>query len=313
MANTLECAPILRNIAIILSYFVGTVLLGAVLAPPLFWAAHPLFEAGYLPFLKELEFQKVFNRAILVAAIALIWPTIRSLNIRSLDQFGLAPNPRRWKDLAFGFSASFLTMVALGTFLVVFGIYRMKGTLPLDRLPGVAVTAVVVSVLEELLFRGAILGIFRQALGKVSSILGVSALFSVLHFLRAKEEVIPAESVNWLSGFGLIPHMFWRFQEPMLVLAGFTTLFLVGVILAYATLETRSLYIAIGLHAGWIFGESGFSKLTKRVIKNTLPWFGQDLTVGLGSVFVVALTGAIVWWWVKRPRISTDRDTPNSV
>jgi hypothetical protein len=57
--------------------------------------------------------------------------------------------------------------------------------------------------------------------------------------------------------------------------------------------------MAIGLHAGWILGTMAFSKMTKRLLKNTLPWFGADLTVGLASVFVVSLTGAIIWYWLN--------------
>jgi hypothetical protein len=57
--------------------------------------------------------------------------------------------------------------------------------------------------------------------------------------------------------------------------------------------------MAIGLHAGWIFGTMGFSKLTKRVMKDTLPWFGPDLTVGIGSIIAVVATGLLVWAWMQ--------------
>jgi CAAX amino terminal protease family. len=46
---------------------------------------------------------------------------------------------------------------------------------------------------------------------------------------------------------------FAGFGDPMMVLAAFATLFLIGCILADARVLTRSLWLPIGLHAGWIF------------------------------------------------------------
>ena len=53
----------------------------------------------------------------------------------------------------------------------------------------------------------------------------------------------------------------------MLVLAGFTTLFLIGLILADARLQTRSLWLPIGLHAGWILASGAFNKIAHREIR----------------------------------------------
>ena len=66
----------------------------------------------------------------------------------------------------------------------------------------------------------------------------------------------------------------------MLVLAGFTTLLLIGVILAHARLSTRSLWLPIGLHAGWIFASGTFRQIAHREIV-TLPWLGKSLLIGV--------------------------------
>ena len=66
----------------------------------------------------------------------------------------------------------------------------------------------------------------------------------------------------------------------MLVLAGFSTFFCIGWILADARLRTRSLWLPIGLHAGWIFANGVFSKVAHREIV-ALPWLGKDLLVGI--------------------------------
>jgi hypothetical protein len=64
-------------------------------------------------------------------------------------------------------------------------------------------------------------------------------LYSIVHFLKAPEQT--STTVGWLSGFNSIANGFAQFADPLLVLAGFTTLFLIGWILADARLQTRSL------------------------------------------------------------------------
>src|SRR4030095_2459798 len=79
----------LREIVNIVAYFIGVVLLGALIAPPLYWAGQAVAEAGILRSLAGVEFQKFFNRAILISAVILVWPTIRALQIRSWTELGL--------------------------------------------------------------------------------------------------------------------------------------------------------------------------------------------------------------------------------
>jgi membrane protease YdiL (CAAX protease family) len=287
-----------RPFVILLLYIMATVLLGALLAPPLYWLGQWAVAHGTMRFLAETEFGKFFNRAVLVSAVALLWPAARCLGVGGWRSLGLDPDRRRWKRLGAGFLASFLVMMALGAGLLFTGVYRLKGDLPWGALGKIALTATAVSCIEEWLFRGAILGLIRQTITRWWAVCATSALYSLVHFLKPPDDLAEPVRVEWSSGLALVPELFWQFREPMLLLGGFSTLFLVGWILGFATVRTRSLWMAIGLHAGWIFGTMGFSKFTKRVIKDTLPWFGSDLTVGLGSVAMVLITGGIIWWWL---------------
>lgn len=236
---------------------------------------------------------------MLVAAIAMLWPLIRWLRVPDARTVGWIADQRAAHRVAAGFLASFLLMVVLGAILLKLGIYRFKDPLPWGALIKIGGSAMAVSLIEEFLFRGAILGLLRRTVPAFPALLISSALFSIVHFLKPDDRIPLEAPVSWSSGFALIPSVFWQFTEPALVLAGFTTIFLVGWVLGYATLRTGSLWMAIGLHAGWIFGTMGFSKLTKRVVRDTLPWFGADLSVGLGSIGAVILTGATVWWWLR--------------
>ena len=290
----------MKSLSKIIFYLLATVLLGALLAAPLYWGGQWLAAQGILGWLAETPFRKFFHRGLLIAALVLLWPTARWLQISSVRALGLSPNPHRWRDAWAGFAAAFFMMCVLGAVLLGLGVSGWRTEIPWIGIGKVAVSAVVVSILEEWLFRGAILGLLARAMHSRTALFLSSALFSILHFLKPDTASPPA--VHWLTGFTLIPGAFAQFREPWLVLGGFTTLFCVGWILGWVRLRTRSLGLAIGLHAGWVFGMMGFSKITERRILDTLPWFGENLSIGIGSVIVVCLTGALVWGWLTYVR-----------
>src|SRR5207244_2802779 len=113
---------------------------------------------GVMTFLAQTEFRKFFHRGLLIAALALLWPTAHWIKVPNVRALGLEPNPRRWQDFALGFAASFILMAVLGAVLVTVGVYKMRGSVPWGPLGSIAVSAIVVSFIEEWLFRGAILG-----------------------------------------------------------------------------------------------------------------------------------------------------------
>jgi membrane protease YdiL (CAAX protease family) len=141
-----------------------------------------------------------------------------------------------------------------------------------------------------------VLGIFLRSGRKYLSMFLTSALFSVVHFLKAPEGTSPV--VNWASGFQSIAHSFAQFSEPMLLVAGFTTLFLIGWVLADARLLTASLWLPIGLHSGWILGNGVFSRIAHREML-LLPWLGRNLLVGLIPLGVVSVTWILVRIWCR--------------
>ena len=288
----------MNPVAKIVIYLLGIVLLGALLAPPLYWAGQAVADRGVFEFLGKTEFQKFFNRALLIAAIALLWPTIRWLRIASVRDLGLEPDPRWLRHLAVGFGIAVVLVATMAGIYIATGVYRWKSELPWDKVPGLAVTAIVVAILEESLFRGGILGLFRRAMQPWKALFWATALFAIVHFLKPDDE-IRVDVVTWLSGFSLLPHVFHQFTEPMTVLASFTTIFVLGWVLGYATLRTRALWMSIGLHAGVVFVKMSFSKFTKRQ-NEYLPWIGSELQIGLVPVAVLALAGVLVWYSLHR-------------
>ncbi len=287
----------MKEIRKILLYLIGSALVGALLAPWLFWGAKWLAEWTHWEFLVEADFPKIFDRAVLIAAAVLLWPTFRSMRIRSLEELGLARDPRGWPHLWIGFVSGFLCMAAFGGLLFYLGVFRLKSELPWAALLKVAGSAITVGILEEWLFRGVIFGFFRKALVDWPALFCTSALFSIVHFLKPPSSAEPP--TDWLDGLRVLPSCFEKFSEPALVGAGFTTLLLLGWVLGWSVLRTRGLWLAIGLHAGLVFGKFGFTKMTKRSITDTMPWVGEDMIVGLGALSVVLCAWIMAWVLLK--------------
>lgn len=276
----------------ILAYLIGTVVLGATFAPWLFWAGRFASQFKFFGFLTNTDFQRFFDRSVLLSAFVLLVPLLRWLGLDRLGKLGLRKNPRRIVHLLGGFLISACTMSALGAGLLGFDIWQLKNPLPWHLLPPIFLTAVSVGLIEEALFRGAILGLVRQTVSTVPAAIFVSALFSIVHFLNPARDQIAV--VQWYSGFELLPLAFWRFSDPLTVLGGFTTIAILGLMLAHATIRTCSLWLGIGVHSGLIFAKMGFNKITKK-IQDVTPWFGGDITVGLGSVLVLLLLWFLIW------------------
>lgn len=282
-----------------LGYLAATIVFGAVTAPILFWTAHLLATHGILPGLARFDFESFFHRALLLGALVFLWPFLRWLRIRSASDLGLAPNQRWRRDAAIGFFLSALPVLCCGVFLVALGNYTMRASVAWGAVVAVALTAVIVPLIEETLFRGLFLGVLLRGNRPWTATLLISAIFSIVHFLKAPDQTTTL--VTWTSGFISLAHSFDQFTEPMLVVAGFTTLFLIGVILAYARLRTMSLWLSIGLHAGWIFANGAFNKIAHREIV-TLPWLGKNLLIGVVPLCVCLVSFGLLGGWLRYAR-----------
>ncbi len=282
-----------------MGYFAGTILIGALLAPPLFWLGQWAIGQGWTPFLARFDFETYFHRALLVAAVALLWPFFRSMNVRRMADLGLESNPVWLRDVAAGFFFAAIPLLCCGAVFVALHVFSLRPGFLWPVFGRTALAAIAVSLIEEAFFRGLILGILLRSGRVYLSIFATSALFAVVHFLKAPERT--STIVTWTSGFNSIAHSFAQFADPMFVAAAFTTLFLIGWILADARVRTRSLWLPIGLHAGWVLAAGIFNAMTRREIL-ALPWLGKNLLVGIVPLGVAALTWLLIHFLYGRAR-----------
>jgi membrane protease YdiL (CAAX protease family) len=291
----------LKDAARLAPYFITIIVGGALLAPILFWSAQALAAHGVFPFLAKYDFDTFFHRAVLVAAVVLLWPLLRVSSVRRLADLGLAPNPHWGRDVGYGVLLSVIPLLFCGALLIALHVYSFRNVFVWPRFGKVLLAAISVPFIEETFFRGIVLGILLRTGRKGLSVVTMSALFAAVHFLKGSERE-PA-IVTWTSGFQSIGDAFAGFGDPMMVLAAFATLFLIGCILADARVLTRSLWLPIGLHAGWIFASGMFSCLARRQMV-ALPWLGKNLLVGIIPLGLAAVTWVLMRLWLKHDRAS---------
>ncbi len=291
--------PALKLVAFVATVVIG----GALLAPPLWYAAQWGLRVGFLPdALAAFKFPKYVTRAMLVVALVLIWPLVRWLGIRDRAELGLEKDPR-WKTrFALGLAQGVSGLALVGVLLVVLGFATWREPLPLHRLLEAAATGITVALIEEWVFRGIIFGLVRRTQPWPRALLIVSLVFAVLHFVRAPLVAPQIDEVRWWTGLALVPAHFWQFGEPVLLIGSLPTYFLVGATLAYTVVKTKSLAFAIGLHAGWVFALRGFGFLSRRVGEPSV-WLGRDLISGIIPALLVALTWFLLVQMFRRRRI----------
>jgi len=291
----------LKHAARLAAYFIAIVVVGALIAPILFWLAQALAAHRVLSFLAKYDFDTFFHRAVLVAAVLLLWPLLYVSKVRGFADLGLAPNPSWARDVGAGVLLSVIPLLFCGALLIGLHVYSIRHVFIWSRVGKVLLAAISVPFIEETFFRGIVLGLLLRTGRKLLSVVAVSGLFAAVHFLKGSERE-PA-IVTWTSGFESIADAFAGFGDPMMVLAAFATLFLIGCILADARVLTSSLWLPIGLHAGWIFGSGTFSWLARQKVV-ALPWLGKNLLVGIIPLGLAAVTWILMRVWLKHDRAS---------
>ncbi len=219
-----------------------------------------------------------------------------------MADLGLEHNPRWGRDVCAGVLLSAIPLLCCCALLVAFHVYSFRHTFAWTRLGKALVASITVPFIEEMFFRGIVLGVLLRTGRKYMAILAVSAVFAAVHFFKAPERT--SAIVTWLSGFNSIAHSFGRVDDPTMLASAFATLFLFACILAVARVHTHSLWLPIGFHAGLIFASGTFSWLTHRQMV-ALPWLGKDLLVGIVPLCVAAITWIIVRTWLKYDRASS--------
>ncbi|HUS34503.1 MAG TPA: CPBP family intramembrane glutamic endopeptidase [Verrucomicrobiae bacterium] len=270
--------------------YLAFVFIGAAFVSP--WIFEAIRAAGF----ENVPFRRVVSRCLIVLALTGMWPLLRALGARSRAEIGLAKTDHWTTDIPAG------VLIGWGMVALAAGICLAVGAAELDskvsvvtRIPGALLTALVVALLEEVLFRGAILTALSKVWGASTALWASSALYAIVHFFSRAPD--PTE-VQWDSGFFILGGMLQGFLDFEQVIPGFFSLTLLGVILGLAYQKTGALFMSMGIHGGIVFGAKLFSAAANSAPgANVWLWGTEKLIDGWFSFFLMlAVTLAFTRW-----------------
>jgi membrane protease YdiL (CAAX protease family) len=296
-------------------YLLVVLAMGGLVAPPIFWLGQALESAGVTGWLADFPFHRVLSRCVQVTGLVLLWPTLRWIGLRRVSDLGLQPSRMATKDVLAGLLLGIGLVMALAVFYAVSGMFVLRSDPEWSKLGRILLTAVAVSGIEEFVFRGVILGICLWSLRPRGAIAVSAVLFAVLHFIKpARAKLAPAE-IEWWTGWSQLLSFPAAWPEPLILFSGVFSLLVAGWILGRAAVATRSLWLPIGLHAGWILAQQSsqvFLRPAAGEAEATWPWVGPNLVsgavpTGLLPLGVLILTGVLVGVYLRyvfRPVVS---------
>jgi len=243
----------------------------------------------------DAPFHRVTSRVVLMTVALFLYPAYKLSGFRSRAECGLTKGPGRWFLALAGLNMgiwSMLPVYILGGLLGVF-VWR-TGIPPVKHLTALAeifAGGLLIGVFEEILFRGFIFNALRKSLGLIAGILLSSCLFSIVHFMRPTD---PTVTDAWYSGFLLLSHLFDRAGGAFLQEA--LTLFGMGVVLAVLCHRLKSIYLLMGLHAGWVWIMMLFRHFTDNQ-QNLLWLYGRSDWVSqawIGPIITIIFLIAVI-------------------
>ena len=242
----------MRPVRALALYLVVVFVGGALLAPWLFWLTQSF--AHDFPRLANSPFHRFVDRALLGIALIGIWPLLKSLGATSWRDVGLVSPRGQWKNLGGGFLLGFISLAVAAGLAIGFGARHLNTQFApnkiAEKLLGAAATAIVVAILEEILFRGAVFGSLRKVFHWKFALVLSSMIYAIVHFMESARQT---GDMTWLSGLQLLPQMLRGFGDWQAIIPGFFNLTMAGMLLGLAYQRTGNLYFSIGLHSGWIF------------------------------------------------------------
>ncbi|CRI64588.1 Abortive infection protein [Thiocapsa sp. KS1] len=236
----------MRITAVFFAYLLACLVLAALLT-------YPVMSTGWL----DEDPQRVMGRLAQVFILLGVWPFLARMQLadRTALGYGIA-KPAFRRAVALGWVEGVAILLVLALALVALEIRLPDADLELwPYLAKKALQALIggllIGVLEETFFRGALYTAIRRRDGVASAVVWTAFLYMLVHFM--KPSALPeGVAFDWAGAWQMFGSIFidvfqWKHLGSM------AALFMVGVFLALVREHTGHIAWGIGLHAGWVF------------------------------------------------------------
>ncbi len=253
------------------------------------------------------ELSKIISRVTQVLLILSIYPVMRWLNISAGD-LGFVPIKKFLKQMSGGI------VLGLVTLLPVLLISYALGMTELDAgnvwtaeklIVSILVAfllALLVSLLEEPMFRGILIAAYLKRIGITATIFLSSFYYAMLHFIKTKT-VIPVEQARLSDIFRLLLEAFQNLLDPQ-HFGAFWALLMVGFFLAIMrTRMNLSLAWCIGCHTAWVWQIKMAHKITDVNQASDLLYLISPYDGVIGPMVAIWLT-LVICFYLSYERIT---------
>ncbi len=240
-----------------------------------------------------VPFQKIISKSTQFLLILSIFPAMKILNIDKV-QLGFAARPVFFKQLLQGLVLGLLTLLPIFFALYALKINLLDTTkhwtvaLVLIKLAYALFLGLIISLIEEPLFRGILLTGLSKKMPVALAIVVSAFYYAALHFLD-NNVVIAAQDVHFFTGFSLLKGAFANVFNPMMF-SSLVSLMMVGIFLGIVRTQVKSsLALCIGCHASWVWQ----IKMSKSLFDTNL-WSEYIYLVGSYD----GIVGSLVTGWL---------------
>jgi len=306
----------MRPLRALLIYLIAVFIGGALLAPPLYWLAQSI--AHNIPSIARAPFPRYVNRALLGIALIGLWPLLKSLGLPSFPSAGLVRPGGQMKKFGGGFLLGFISLAIVAGLAFACHARQLNPKLSHGQIAhkflDAAGTAIIIAILEEILFRGALFGALRKVFHWVFALVLSSIFYAIVHYFETAKT---ADAVTWLSGLQMLPLMLSNMGNFQAMIPGFFNLTLAGILLGWAYQRTGNLYFSIGLHMAWIFWVKAYAVVSSLAPGANAWWWGSGrmaVVNGWVALPVLVVTLFVFRWQtskIRRPTSNSERRTAN--
>jgi membrane protease YdiL (CAAX protease family) len=204
-----------------------------------------------------VELRRLISKSTQILLILSIYPCMRWLNHKAKD-LGFIPIKAFIQQMGLG-----IILGAFSLFPILYLSYALDITLfnnaitwtleqALGNLLVSFLLALLISFLEEPMFRGILITAYIKRIGLGAAILISSFYYAILHFIKTKSS-ISIENVQFSDTFSLLYEAFANLFNPV-HLGALWALLMVGIFLAVMRTHLKlSLAWCIGCHAAWVW------------------------------------------------------------
>ena len=290
----------MRALLVFSAVFISAILFGALLAFPVY----EIFSS-----FGEITFRKTVSRTTLLSGLLFSLLYFAHYHGLSLRRLGIRAN-RAHIRLFQGLAAGLVIVVVIEANLLLLSVHELdeERLFSLDHVSLLLfkglITGLLVGIIEEIMFRGALLGGLSRQTNPVLALVTVSLVYAAVHYLKFRD--LPADTiVTWNTGVTMIPPALFQFADPARYDA-MLTLFCLGLLLGLVRLLTGSLLLCIGIHAGLITGEKLIQNVAVFIPHNPHAHLVNryDQFMGnLASVWLLVLCVSFYFYYRRKKRL----------